>query len=137
MKRGLILMEIANTEDIKVSPEEIDSRVRNTLEEVTKYYSEQEAKRLGSGENLQNLINRIASDEIINRTLQRIRDIAMGKEIEEAEAEDSIEEEIEPVAAEDTAVAEETAEVEDTAEVEEETKQVEAESEDSAEVTEE
>jgi trigger factor len=137
MKRGLILMEIANTEEIKVSPEEIDSRVRNTLEEVTKYYSEQEAKRLGSGENLQNLINRIASDEIINRTLQRIRDIAMGKEIEEAEAEDSIEEEIEPVAAEDTAVAEETAEVEDTAEVEEETKQVEAESEDSAEVTEE
>jgi FKBP-type peptidyl-prolyl cis-trans isomerase (trigger factor) len=83
MKRSLILMEISSAEEIKISPEEIELRVRNTLEEVTNYYSEQEAKRLGSGENLQNLINRIASDEIINTTLQRIRDIAMGKEIVE------------------------------------------------------
>jgi trigger factor len=137
MKRGLILMEIANAEEIKVSPEEIDSRVRNTLDEVTKYYSEQEAKRLGSGENLQNLINRIASDEIINRTLQRIRDIAMGKELEEDEAEDSIEEEIEPAEVEEEIAVEEPAEVEAAAEVEEETKQEEAESEDSTEETEE
>jgi trigger factor len=97
MKRSLILMEISNTEEIKISPEDIDSRVRNTLEEVTKYYSEQEAKRLSSGENLQNLINRIASDEIINSTLQRIRDIAMGKEIlEESEEEENEEIEAAP-----------------------------------------
>ncbi|MEN8243076.1 MAG: trigger factor, partial [Chloroflexota bacterium] len=94
MKRGLILMEISNAEEIKISPEDIDSRVRNTLEEVTKYYSEKEAKRLGSGDNLQNLINRIASDEIINSTLQRIRDIAMGKEIVD-ESEEEEKEEIE------------------------------------------
>ena len=99
MKRSLILMEISNTEDIKISPEEIDSRVRNTLEEVTKYYSEQEAKRLTSGDNLQNLINRIASDEIIKSTLQRIRDIAMGKEILE-ETDEEEKEEIEPSPAE-------------------------------------
>jgi FKBP-type peptidyl-prolyl cis-trans isomerase (trigger factor) len=124
MKRSLILMEIANAENIQISPAEIDSRVRNTLEEVTKYYSEQEAKRLGSGENLQNLINRIATDEVINQTLQRIRDIAMGKELEPETAEEQAEEEIKPEeakAVEQAEVpAEETSEeIEAPAEVEE------------------
>jgi trigger factor len=86
LKRSLILMEISNQEDIQISSDTINQRVRNTLDDVTKYYSEEEAKRLGSGENLQNLISRIATDEVINQTLQRIRDIAMGKEIEKAEA---------------------------------------------------
>jgi len=52
------------------------------------YYSEEDAQRLGSGKNLQNLRNRIATDEIITRTMKRLRDIAMGiAEEEEAAAE--------------------------------------------------
>jgi trigger factor len=131
LKRSLILMEISNQEDIQISSDKINERVRNTLDEVTKYYSEDEAKRLGSGENLQNLISRIATDEVINLTLQRIRDIAMGKEIEaEAEEEEKTEEagtaetevEAEPKAeesAEQEALPAEEAEAEKTAETEE------------------
>lgn len=125
MKRSLILMEIANVENIQISAKEIDTRVRNTLDEVTKYYSEQEAKRLGSGENLQNLINRIATDEVINHTLERIRDIAMGKEIKEDSVEEEApEEELETSRVVEGAGIETTpepaAEVEETVEVEEE-----------------
>ena len=62
------------------------------------YYSEEEANKLGSGQNLLNLRNRIASDEIISRTLAKLRNIAMGitEEDEEAaaEPEDSSEEEV-------------------------------------------
>lgn len=83
MKRGLILMEVATKEAIVVSPDEIQERVEGTLQDVKMYYSEEEANRLGSGQNLQNLRNRIASDEIITRTLTRLRNIAMGTVKEE------------------------------------------------------
>ena len=58
MKRGLILMEVANMEKISIP------------QEVAAYYSEEEANRLGTGANLENLRSRIATDEIISRTLR-------------------------------------------------------------------
>jgi trigger factor len=85
MKRGLVLMEVANKEEIVVPPDEISERVQATLQEVSMYYSEEEAQRLGSGQNLQNLMNRIATDEIITRTLKKLRNIAMGITEEEEE----------------------------------------------------
>lgn len=90
MKRGLILMEVANAEQISIPPEEIAERVQKTIQEVAAYYSEEEANRLGSGANLQNLRSRIATDEIISRTLKKLRNIAMG--ITEEEPEDTTEE---------------------------------------------
>ena len=90
MKRGLILMEVANDAKITIPTEEINERVQKTIQEVAAYYSEEEANRLGSGANLENLRSRIATDEIISRTLKKLRDIAMGKaeeELAEAEAE--------------------------------------------------
>ena len=70
MKRGLILMEVANMEKISIPQEEISERVQKTLQEVAAYYSEEEANRLGTGANLENLRSRIATDEIISRTLR-------------------------------------------------------------------
>ena len=90
MKRGLILMEVANDAKITIPTEEINERVQKTIQEVAAYYSEEEANRLGSGANLENLRSRIATDEIISRTLKKLRDLAMGKaeeELAEAEAE--------------------------------------------------
>ena len=89
MKRGLILMEVANAEKISIPQEEIADRVQKTLQEVAAYYSEEEANRLGSGANLENLRSRIATDEIISRTLKKLRNIAMG--ITEEELEDTAE----------------------------------------------
>ncbi len=47
MKRGLILMEVANKEEVVVPPQEIAERVQATLQEVAMYYSDEEAQRLG------------------------------------------------------------------------------------------
>ena len=89
MKRGLILMEVANAEKISIPQDEISERIQKTLQEVAAYYSEEEASRLGSGANLENLRSRIATDEIISRTLKKLRNIAMG--ITEEELEDTTE----------------------------------------------
>lgn len=88
MKRGLILTEVAGAEEITIPNEEIKARVQKTIQEVAAYYSEEEANRLGSGANLESLRNRIATDEVISRTLKLLRDIAMGKAEEEAVQQD-------------------------------------------------
>ena len=116
MKRGLILMEVASAEEITIPTDEITRRVEATLKEVAAYYSEEDAKRLGSGKNLENLRNRIATDEIITRTMKRLRDIAMGIAEEEEKAAAEQQEEISE-AEETPEPAEAAAEVE-TAETE-------------------
>ncbi len=87
MKRGLIIMEVANQESIIAPTEEIDRRLQATLREVAMYYSEEDAQTLSTGTNLANLRNRIATDEIIKGTIQRLRNLAMGIQEEEEEEE--------------------------------------------------
>jgi FKBP-type peptidyl-prolyl cis-trans isomerase (trigger factor) len=89
MKRGLILVEIAKAENINIPAEKITERVEQTIQEVAAYYSEEEANRLGSGQNLESLRSRIATDEMITQTLKTLRDIAMGKLETEKESDDS------------------------------------------------
>jgi len=124
MKRGLILMEVANKEEITIPTEEINERIQRTIEEVAKYYSQEEADRLSSGENLNSLRSRIATDEIISRTFKRLRDIAMGKGDQEEET-GNAEEITEAVEAsedlEKTPAAVETLAKEDSSSIEEET----------------
>lgn len=87
MKRGLILMEVAKAEEITIPNDEINQRVQQTIQEIAAYYSQEEAEQFKSGQNLENLKTRIASDEIISRTLKKLRDIAMGiTEEEKSEA---------------------------------------------------
>lgn len=91
MKRGLILMEVARNEEISIQNDEINKRVQLTLDEVAAYYSKEEAAKLGAGANLESLRSRIATDEIISRTLKLLRDTAMGITQEEPDtAEESI-----------------------------------------------
>ena len=116
MKRGLILMEVANAENITVPSDELNERIQQTINEVAQYYSQEEAKRLGSGENLNNLRSRIATDEIISRTFSLLRDIAMGK-AEEAEEDET--DEIPASQDEETAEAEAVQETEASEENEE------------------
>jgi trigger factor len=92
MKRGLILMEVANSEEITIPNDEIDQRVEKTIQEVAAYYSQEEADRLGSGANLDSLRSRIATDEIISHTLKKLRDIAMGIAEEDEDIDESSEE---------------------------------------------
>ena len=116
MKRGLILMEVANEENVTIPTEEINERIQQTLNEVAQYYSDEEAKRLGTGENLNSLRSRIATDEIISRTFKLLRDISMGK-VKETEDEAEETSEVEAAQAKPNEVEEEVLETDEEPDV--------------------
>jgi trigger factor len=91
MQRALIISEIASLEEITLTQEEIAEKTQQTLAEIQQYYSEAEAKRFTRDDVFPRLVNRIVTDEIIERTLERLKKIAKGEEIqaEKEEAEKS------------------------------------------------
>ena len=115
LKRGLILMEIAKEQKIEVSPEDVEAKMQEQINQIRTAFPEKEAKKILSGESLQNLAARLISSEVTAMTLELIRKIARGEEIEEKVEEKKTEE-----------VAEETEVVEDAAETEETVEEVEA-----------
>ena len=83
MKRGLILMEIASKENIEVTQEDVESTIQAQIQQINSIFPEKEAKKLLSGESLQNLVARIISNEVSSMTLERIRKIALGESFDE------------------------------------------------------
>jgi trigger factor len=81
MLRALLISEIASQEEITLTQEEIEEKTKQTLNEIQQYYPETEAQKFTRGDVFSRLVNRIVSDEIINRTLERLRLIAKGEEI--------------------------------------------------------
>ena len=81
MKRGLIIMEIAEQEEISLTQEEIEEKTQQTLSEIQQIYSEKDVKKFTQPQVLERLVNRIITDEIISRTLERLRIIAKGEDI--------------------------------------------------------
>ncbi len=79
LKRSLLLMQVAEVEEIQLKNVELELLVQERIQEVQQMLSEQDAQRLLSGENLQGLINRTMSQEIVRRTLERLRSIASGE----------------------------------------------------------
>lgn len=108
LKRALILMEIAKQEEIQINPEDVNRQIQGTIAQINQYYPEADARRLTSGESLNNIINRITSDNMIENTLIRLRKIAKGEPIEDEsdKAEDPTSKESEEgIKAEDSAPA--------------------------------
>jgi trigger factor len=81
MMRGLIITKIAEQEEITLTKEEIEEKTQQTLDDIQQYYSEAEAQKFTRDDVFGRLVNRIVSDEIISRTLTRMRMIARGEEI--------------------------------------------------------
>lgn len=111
VKRGLVLMEIANLENISVNQDEVQRRANQTIAELRQILPEEEARKYTTSDALQNLVSQIITDEITTLTLERIKKIARGEEI--TEDEDNSEEEkpeIEEQAAAEAAVSAETEE---------------------------
>ena len=100
LKRSLLLMQVAEAEEIQLKNAELEMLVQQRITEIQQMLSEQDAQRVLSGENLQGLINRTMSQEIVRRTLERLRAIASGEAAKAAK---------EAAAAEVAAAAAETA----------------------------
>lgn len=88
VKRGLILMEVAEKEEITVTPEEVEEKTQATLQRLSASYPAEEVKKIASGDSLQALVSKIVSDEITGRTLERLSKIAQGLPIEEEKTEE-------------------------------------------------
>lgn len=83
LKRALILLEIAKQEEIQIDPDEVNRQIQETIAQIKQYYPEAEARRLTSGDSLNNIINRITSDTMIENTLIKMRKISKGELIKE------------------------------------------------------
>ena len=78
MKKSLVINEIARQEKIEVSEEEIQILVSEKVTQLQQMMSPEDAKKSLSGDALQGLVSRTMTEEIINRTLTRLRNIAKG-----------------------------------------------------------
>jgi len=78
VKRSLVLLEIAEAENIQVAKEELQAETERTLEAMTRFMSESELRKLSSQDLFPGLVGNILADMRIARTLERLRDIASG-----------------------------------------------------------
>jgi trigger factor len=128
INRSLILLEIAQKEEIEVSEKELQQETERTLDSITRFMSESDRKQFDSPNAMINLAGNIYAEMRMNRTLEYLRSVAKGEELtdsaEEVEQDELSAEaagEIEVIEEEVSSEAElpvEESQVEDTTEVE-------------------
>ncbi len=100
LKRSLVIMEVAKQENVEVPESEVQSLVEQRINQLQRMVSPDDLKKLLAKDNVQGFVSRVLTEEVIRRSLARMRKIAQGKG-DEVEAE--------PVAGETPAAAEEPA----------------------------
>lgn len=91
LKKSLVLLEIAEQEEIQIDPEELQNETSQTLEQASRSLSEKEMRELTTKDSASNLVSNIMMDLLLRHTRDYIRDIARG--LGDGEADES---EIEP-----------------------------------------
>ncbi|HLE16354.1 MAG TPA: trigger factor [Anaerolineales bacterium] len=79
LERSLVIFEIANAENIRVEREELQSETERTLGAMSRFMSESELKKMSTQNLFPNLVGNILAEMRIDRTLERLRDIAKGE----------------------------------------------------------
>ena len=83
VKRSLVLLEIAQKEEIDISESELQEETTRTLASITRFMSESDRKQFDSPNAIMNLTGNIYAELRVNRTIEYLRSVANG----EAEAE--------------------------------------------------
>lgn len=78
--RSLVLLEISEEENIRVDPDELQTEAARTLDEASRFLDKKEMRKLSARDATSNLVGNIMMDMIINKTQDRIREIARGME---------------------------------------------------------
>lgn len=90
IKKSLVLMHITDVENIKVDEEEFKAETSRTLDAMNQYLPENEVRKIANNqESISNLLNNIMFDMMSKKTLEKIRDIASGKEAQAATIENA------------------------------------------------
>lgn len=79
MKKSLILMEVSKAENIEVAEGEIEGLVQERINRIAQQLSPEDLKKALTQDNIQGLVSRTLTEEVIKRTLVRLRAIAQGK----------------------------------------------------------
>lgn len=110
LKRSLVLLEIAQKEEIDVSPDDLQKESERMLDSLTQYMSEPDLKKFSSQDMISNLAGNIYGEMRMNRTLEYLRKVAKGEGESEEEQEDGEESELsQPEATADEPPKDETA----------------------------
>ena len=79
LQKSLVLLELADEEDIQIEPDDLQTATNRTLGEMSSYMQEKDFQRmLRTDEARSNLVGNVMIDMLIDRTQTRIRDIARG-----------------------------------------------------------
>jgi len=106
IKRDLVLSKLAELEKIEVTPAELQSRTMETLGEMAQSLSKKDAQRLGNQDVINNIMQSVAMELIMSKSIERLRLIVSGRYVEEPSTEGEPEETEaqEPVIEESTGV---------------------------------
>lgn len=76
LKRALVLAELAKTEKIQVSPEELQQETQRTISYLSQNMNKEENRQFSDQRVLNNLVGGILSEMVTERATQRLREIA-------------------------------------------------------------
>jgi trigger factor len=79
LKKSLVIMEASRKENIEVPENEVQGLVELKLAQLSQVMNEQDFRKLLNKDNLQGLVSRTLTEEVIRRTLARLTAIAQGK----------------------------------------------------------
>jgi trigger factor len=80
LKKSLVIMEVSRAEKIEVAENEVQGLVEEKINRLQQVLSAEDMRKILAKDNLQGLVSRTLTEEVIRRTLARLRDIAQGKE---------------------------------------------------------
>ena len=101
LKQTLILLEIAKAENLDVDPDRVQAQAQSTLNYYAQSLTKKEARKLVNQNVYGNLVTNIMADMLINRSMERFRDITRGI-ADEPEQDDQISDEKAQVVVENT-----------------------------------
>jgi trigger factor len=82
LKKSLVIMEVSREEKVEVPESEVQGLVEEKIKRLQQVVSADDMRKLLAKDNLQGLVSRTLTEEVIRRTLERLRVIAQGKEPE-------------------------------------------------------
>jgi trigger factor len=85
LKKSLVIMEVSRQEKIEVPEPEVQGLVEEKVSRLQQVLSAEDMRKLLAKDNLQGLVSRTLTEEVIRRTLARLRAIAQGQAVDEPE----------------------------------------------------
>ncbi len=87
LKKSLAIMEVSKQEKIEVPESEVQGLVEKKIKRLQEVISAEDMRKVLAKDNLQGLVSRTLTEEVIRRTLARLRAIAQGQAIAEEKTE--------------------------------------------------